>query len=217
MAALGLLLLSQGAQAGFTSWLPSANEPNLDEILDNLYGLSNLVRINDDGIGETDILWANSGAAVSAKAKFTTDRQAFGFLPGASGMGYENIFTARDYGYLSGLSGSIDPILSGSVFRFATRPRTDLIWSSDPMNNDGGSDQMITYRIIGSSGRADNQVGAYVLAWEQDNWLGDRDYNDLIVEVSGVSPVPEPATLALLGLGLAGLTGWRVRRRKLQS
>lgn len=216
VAALSLMLMTTSVWAGFTTWLPAPNEPNLDEILDNLYGLSNLVRVEDTGDNGTDILWPNSGATVNARAKFTTDRMAFGYLPGSSGTAYENLFTARSYGYLSGLTAAVSPTLSGNVFRFAMRPRTDLIWSSNPFDNDGGMDQMITFRITGSGGEKNNQIGSYVLAWEQDSWLGDRDYNDLIVEVSGVSPVPEPATLTLFGLGLAGFAGWRVRRRKQQ-
>ena len=50
-------------------------------------------------------------------------------------------------------------------------------------------------------------AGDYILAWEDLRFLGDRDYNDLVVRVSGVShmAVPVPAAVWLFGSGLLGL------------
>ena len=75
---------------------------------------------------------------------------------------------------------------------------------------------MVTWLIAGVAGHPDNHVGAFVIAFEDLSGLGDRDYNDLVVEVRGVSdaPIPLPATLALVAAGLAGLGALRVRARR---
>lgn len=79
---------------------------------------------------------------------------------------------------------------------------------------------MVTYLITGSLDHPDNHVGAYVIAFEDLPGGGDRDYNDLVVEVRGpldAPSVPAPATLVLLlgaGAGAVGLGSLRRRLRQ---
>lgn len=42
----------------------------------------------------------------------------------------------------------------------------------------------------------------------------DFDYNDMVVGVNDVAPIPEPGTMLLLGSGLAGLAAWKRRKDK---
>ena len=56
--------------------------------------------------------------------------------------------------------------------------------------------------------------GEYILAFEDLYGGGDKDYDDFVVMVESVVPVPEPSTLILLGSGLLGFGAIGLRRKK---
>jgi hypothetical protein len=82
-------------------------------------------------------------------------------------------------------------------------------YSGAPSNNPDGAPHVQLWQI--ADGRYSMRVG-----FEDLYGGGDKDYNDLIFEVSGVTHMvtPEPVTIVLLGSGLVGLGGAGFARRR---
>ncbi len=183
------------ARATQTTVHQNPSETSLDAsggVLDQLYGLSNLTRVEDFSSTPNDQVWfqVTSGLA-TAEARYASLTHRFGYFDG-SGSAFTQLFQVSGaQGILVGGPSAIFSV-AGPTFRFGLKVVSGSTvvntWSSqESENTDGAKDHLVVWRIAGPGNR-------YALAWE-DLAIGtpapsapEPDYNDLVIEVSGVAP-----------------------------
>ena len=228
-ALLGCSFWLADSLASATTVLPNpGEEPSLATeggLLDSLYGLGNLTRMDDS----LDQKWGNTGLAhVLVVAQYAGYSQTFGYLPGDTGSAFVPLVTVTATGLIDGAEVTFTIDESGADFRWGDDPNgagvAPGLWSAREDHNSDLKDHMVTWQITGTEGHPDNRLGAFVVAFEDLFGLGDRDYNDLVVLVWGVTDgpivpaqptqlVPAPPSLLLVGIAMVGGACWRRFRR----
>ena len=188
-------------------------EPPLNTIMTAVYGAANYTRVNDsidqiwDLVSPTGTASLDAIYAGNSQALYTTDllgNQKAGPIISVNGGGYIAPGSA---------TGTIAPTVNPFLFMDNSPNTSTIYWSSDPSLNSDALDHMVTFEITGGA-----DAGDYVIAFEDlPAGSSDLDYNDFVVQVSGVVPVPEPTTviagaLLLLPFGASTLRILRKNR-----
>ncbi|HTY88006.1 MAG TPA: hypothetical protein VMB80_11115 [Candidatus Acidoferrum sp.] len=187
-------------------------------VMEYLYG--NFTRVDD----ASDIQWIGSPGGATFDAIYAGAGQAL-YTAALAGTPISGQILSA-----SGNMGSTPPARSLTTVSYTPVSQPFLFLDqangnnaySDPTLSTGGVDRMVTFAVTGyltSAGNINTWTAFsdgtthYVIAFEDGT---DFDFNDLVVEVSGVTPVPEVGTvvagaLLLLPLGASTL---RILRRK---
>lgn len=165
--------------------------------------------LNLGGASTNDQIWQDGVVHLQARSRYAGYEQNFGFQTGAttSGPGFSNTALSIAAGFSDGGVG--DDVSIGSAVDFRWMRADDSAGTTNVLtsraSDNGDVDQMIAFEIFGVNGGR-----RYVVFFEDIGaGEGDRDFNDLAMEIVAI-PLPTGGGIAAASLGALAL----FRRRR---
>jgi Domain of unknown function (DUF4114)/PEP-CTERM motif len=240
-ATAAVALSVAGVQAQASCTFGSSAEPSLQSALNGWLGAGAVNAQSGCLADTTESAWTTTtgGATILLELAGNASTNSFGLYDLSNPANRLSIFSGSDTAgadaviqltvvngtdWLVTVQGSSGPstsiTLHQAAFGFYLGTAQYGSFYSETSRNTDGMDHMYAYAgtntpfLSGPLAPSVFSTGDYILAWEDlPASNSDRDYQDFVVDVMNVSPVPLPSALWLLGSGLVGFFG--VSRRKL--
>jgi len=150
--------------------------------------------------------WQNAGYAPRHMLGYYTDvhsaNPAITWVLGGSATGLPTTATVSISGVFGLAFGSGD---NGN-------PLASTVYYSETNRNSNGDNRVLVTKDRHESGYC--ETCGLTTTWEDGGNMGDRDYNDFGLHLQGVQAVPEPTSMAVIGLGVVGLMRRKNRKQK---